>query len=300
MDPAPVPAPRRQAPVRAVAVAVGLAGLLAWAASPRDARANGAYPVHFDVTYTITGGQSCSRFGCTPVVPGAPAVGGFVLSSADLAADGAYDVLASYTNPLLIQPAPSTTPTRSAVATVVAGIATKLVATLSYSQPLLPGLGGTFSYSFSAGDGTWSSLQSSSPPPPLPTSTTSYQGTYAIAAVPDADQDGVPDRSDVCPLAYDPAQTDTGGVGSGSPPDGVGDACQCGDVSGDGFVTLLDATLIARAQLQPPAANLPKPGLCDVGGQPGCSLADAVTVRRALLVPPAAAIAAQCASPLAP
>ena len=286
---------RRLVPGRVLVAAVALL------AGPGDARAADPYPVHFDVVYTLTGGQSCSRFGCTPVVPGAPAVGGFALSSELLATPGAYDVLASYLNPLWIPPAPATTPTRSAVATVAAGgVVSKLEAVLSYSQPLFPGLGGTFSYSFQSGDGTWSSFQSSSPPPPLPTSTTSLQGTYSIVPVPDFDRDGVPDRSDVCPTAADPAQADSGGVGAGSAPDGVGDACQCGDVSGDGRVTLLDATLLTRAQLQPPSATPAHPERCDVGGAAGCSLADAVIVRRALLTPPTAAIAPACVPALAP
>jgi len=38
-------------------------------------------------------------------------------------------------------------------------------------------------------------------------------------------------------------------VGAGSPPDGIGDACQCGDVNNDGFVTGTDATLIKRASV---------------------------------------------------
>lgn len=117
---------------------------------------------------------------------------------------------------------------------------------------------------------------------------------------PDADGDGVPDASDVCPFAADPGQSDTGGVGSGSPPDGVGDACQCGDVNGDGRVTLADAVVITRSLLAPPTATPARPELCDVGGGPspatqGCTLADAVILRSALIAPPAASIAPDCA-----
>jgi hypothetical protein len=72
----------------------------------------------------------------------------------------------------------------------------------------------------------------------------------------DADGDGVPDAQDDCTLVPDPAQLDRGGIGAGSPADTVGDLCQCGDVNGDGFVTLADATIITRSLLLPPTASL--------------------------------------------
>jgi len=43
-------------------------------------------------------------------------------------------------------------------------------------------------------------------------------------------------RSDKCPLVANPSQADTGGMGPGSAPDKIGDACQCGSVAGDGHV----------------------------------------------------------------
>ena len=43
------------------------------------------------------------------------------------------------------------------------------------------------------------------------------------------------------------AQEDTGGIGTGSLPDGIGDACQCGDVDNNGVVNNNDATFIKRA-----------------------------------------------------
>jgi len=115
----------------------------------------------------------------------------------------------------------------------------------------------------------------------------------------DHDLDGIADATDVCPLAPDPGQTDTGGVGVGSAPDGIGDACQCGDVTGDGRVTLQDAVAIARSLLVPPTATLAQPARCDVGGAAspgtaGCTLADAVLLRRALLTPPTASIQPVC------
>lgn len=116
----------------------------------------------------------------------------------------------------------------------------------------------------------------------------------------DADRDGVGDACDVCPFAADPDQADGGGVGAAAGPDGIGDACQCGDVSGDGRVTLADAVALSRSLLTPPAAAPDHPERCDVGGAPGaagqaCTLADAVLIRRALLSPAGATLTQACA-----
>jgi hypothetical protein len=116
-----------------------------------------------------------------------------------------------------------------------------------------------------------------------------------LSVSPDSEHDGVPNLVDRCPFAADPAQVDRGGVGTGSTPDGIGDACQCGDVTGDGRVTLSDSVAITRSLLQPPTATLARPELCDVGGSTGCTITDAVIVRRALLAPPTATIEPRCA-----
>jgi hypothetical protein len=126
----------------------------------------------------------------------------------------------------------------------------------------------------------------------------------------DSDCDGVPDDGapgdlpcatgevfgcdDNCPYAPNPGQEDTAGTGSLSLPDGIGDECQCGDVSGDGRVTNADGAIIMRALMVPPIATMARPELCDVGGSLDCTNADAVIVLRALMVPPLAAIAQQC------
>lgn len=111
---------------------------------------------------------------------------------------------------------------------------------------------------------------------------------------PDADGDHVADAVDNCPTAPNADQLDRGGVGTSAPPDGIGDACQCGDVSGDGKVTNADAVLISRALLVPPTATMPRPERCHVGGSPGCTTADVVILRRALLVPPTATLGTAC------
>lgn len=123
-------------------------------------------------------------------------------------------------------------------------------------------------------------------------------GAAKALSGPDVDADGVPNAADNCPFVANALQDDAGGVGSTSPPNGVGDACECGDVTGDGRVTVADAATISRALLTPPTAVMTRPELCDVGGAAGCSVADAVAVRRALLVPPTAILEGRCARPI--
>jgi len=124
---------------------------------------------------------------------------------------------------------------------------------------------------------------------------TGSDGTITIGTGPDTDGDGVPDAVDNCPYTPNPGQEDTGGIGSGSAPDGIGDACQCGDVNGNGQVTLGDSVIILRSLLIPPTATQTKPELCDVGGSAGCTLADSVIILRANLTPPTATILQNCA-----
>lgn len=106
---------------------------------------------------------------------------------------------------------------------------------------------------------------------------------------------------DNCPYWPNPGQEDGGGIGaSASVPDGIGDACQCGDVSGDGRVNIVDAVIYQRSLLMPPTAAMARPELCDVGASLGCNLADAVILKRALATPPRATIAQQCDPAVAP
>ena len=107
-------------------------------------------------------------------------------------------------------------------------------------------------------------------------------GSLAVAGG-DADGDGVEDALDVCPLTADPGQADSGGVGSSAPPDGVGDACQCGDVSNDGHVDVADVVAL-RDFLAQPALPVSAPQKCNVGtlAGGGCDLVDSVLLRRGL------------------
>jgi hypothetical protein len=136
------------------------------------------------------------------------------------------------------------------------------------------------------------------------------------ALVLDADGDGIPDWSDNCPFTPNGpllgtclgnfpqgqatchansecvsgkcslSQENTGGVGVGTAPDRIGDACQCGDVNNDGIVDLSDKTLLSRslAGLGPYGNVGAMPGLnkCDVNGDGLCNLADKTIISRAL------------------
>ena len=116
---------------------------------------------------------------------------------------------------------------------------------------------------------------------------------------PDSDLDGRPDCADNCPHVHNPGQEDPGGIGYASVPDGIGEVCQCGDVSGDGFVTTADTLMIRRSLLDPPTATLVSPELCDVDGDGTCTMGDVERIRGALLVPPTAEIQQSCSPAVA-
>jgi sugar lactone lactonase YvrE len=103
-------------------------------------------------------------------------------------------------------------------------------------------------------------------------------------ALPDQDGDGVPDSEDNCSAVYNPSNWDRGGLSSPDP-DGRGDACECGDASDDGEVSLADFVLI-RKFIASGGTVLPSrffaAGKCDVSGDQRCSLADFVKIRRAV------------------
>jgi hypothetical protein len=99
----------------------------------------------------------------------------------------------------------------------------------------------------------------------------------------DADGDGFQDAVDVCALRSDPLQADEGGVGSSSPSDGIGNACQCGDVSDDGIVDSADLDAYRSALAEGTTAGLAAPGKCRVNGAwSACSIRDVAILERAL------------------
>ncbi|MBW2282748.1 MAG: thrombospondin type 3 repeat-containing protein, partial [Deltaproteobacteria bacterium] len=112
----------------------------------------------------------------------------------------------------------------------------------------------------------------------------------------DEDSDGVQDAVDVCPLTADAAQLDAGSVGPSMPPDGVGDACQCGDVDGDGEVLTADGTAL-RVQLAG-GALLVFAEKCDVSGDGACTIVDAARIARGVAGAAPGGVAQTCAPAL--
>ena len=100
----------------------------------------------------------------------------------------------------------------------------------------------------------------------------------------DVDADGVAAYRDNCPFAFNPAQTDTGGVLTSSP-DGIGDTCQCGDVDNDGIVDEFDVEAYRDSLADPIALALSAEGVekCSVIDSPGpCEMLDVTIIARAL------------------
>jgi hypothetical protein len=98
----------------------------------------------------------------------------------------------------------------------------------------------------------------------------------------DCDADGVSDAVDNCPQRANPGLDDTGGIAS-AVADGIGNACQCGDVTGNGIVNGQDANAIQRAALGLASPLFVAPENCDVSGNGRCNGQDANAVRREAL-----------------
>ncbi|GEM_PF-1077598 len=96
----------------------------------------------------------------------------------------------------------------------------------------------------------------------------------------DIDNDGILDSFDNCMHTANPTQSDTGGVGTATP-DGIGNACQCGDATGDGQVTSFDAEWVKRQAIGLAAPFFQQPGNCDVVGDGTCDGMDALLIRHA-------------------
>jgi len=101
----------------------------------------------------------------------------------------------------------------------------------------------------------------------------------------DTDGDTIPDQYDNCPFAPNTDQKDSGGINT-TVPDGIGDACQCGDVNNDGIVNIADKTALSRslAGLPPYGSVAAMPGFnkCVVSSGGACNLAANTIITRAL------------------
>ena len=111
-----------------------------------------------------------------------------------------------------------------------------------------------------------------------------FDADYGPDPMADPDNDTVLNYLDNCPLTANADQADSGGVDTNIA-DGIGDACQCGDISGDGKITNTDSVLIKRHLLGLPTPF--EPDFCDVNGDAACTNTDAVLIQRAILgLPP--------------
>ncbi len=97
----------------------------------------------------------------------------------------------------------------------------------------------------------------------------------------DTDRDGVANQFDNCPFLANASQIDNGGLGFSTTPDGIGNACQCGDVTGEGQANDTDAAFIKRQALGLAAPLFLVPNNCDVTGDGFCNGSDATLVRHA-------------------
>ena len=93
----------------------------------------------------------------------------------------------------------------------------------------------------------------------------------------DVDSDGVVDEGDNCVFAPNPGQEDSGAVDPEIDPDGIGDACQCGEADGGGQIGLADARRIQ--ELLVGLVDDPEAALrCSVVGGQGCDILDVIVV----------------------
>ncbi len=110
----------------------------------------------------------------------------------------------------------------------------------------------------------------------------------------DGDLDGMVDAVDNCPNLANESQLDRGGIDT-TTPDGIGDACQCGDVTGNGIVNGQDANAIKRHGLGlTPNPLFTVPGNCDVSGNGQCNGQDANAVKRIALGQPSPSFGQNC------
>ena len=107
--------------------------------------------------------------------------------------------------------------------------------------------------------------------------------TQIDLSINDTDLDGVLDEFDNCPFLANANQLDNGGVGVSTTPDGIGNACQCGDVTGEGQANNTDATYIKRHALGLSAVLFLVPDNCDVTGDGTCNGTDATLIRQAVI-----------------
>ncbi len=126
-------------------------------------------------------------------------------------------------------------------------------------------------------------------------------GTNPLLA--DTDGDAAQDGADNCPVAANPTQSDVGGV-LDELADGIGDACQCGDVDDSGVVDFADVDAYRDSLADPAGLALTPMGVakCSVIDSAGpCEILDVTVIQRTLapdpLLPGIAQVCAAASGP---
>jgi Dockerin type I domain/Thrombospondin type 3 repeat len=109
----------------------------------------------------------------------------------------------------------------------------------------------------------------------------SWIATQIDLSAEDTDRDGIVNAFDNCPWVANANQADNGGLGFSTTSDGIGNACQCGDVTGEGQVNDTDAAFIKRQALGLAAPLFIVANNCDVTGDGICNGTDATLIRHA-------------------
>lgn len=103
--------------------------------------------------------------------------------------------------------------------------------------------------------------------------TASYTFKVFALAPGDTDGDSTADIFDNCVNVANADQLDNDS-------DGIGNLCECGDISGDGFVNTIDARLIQRCAVGEDLPEICENPLCDATGEGDCNTIDARLVQR--------------------
>ncbi|MGH2898005.1 MAG: hypothetical protein ACRDMZ_04970, partial [Solirubrobacteraceae bacterium] len=104
---------------------------------------------------------------------------------------------------------------------------------------------------------------------------------------PDPDGDGFLSPCDSCDYVADPTQADRGGLGTTSTSNGIGDACECGELSNDGKIDAADVTILRNSlAMSGPALTPTQLARCAVIGNSATCNVRTVSVMRKALGPP--------------
>ena len=107
----------------------------------------------------------------------------------------------------------------------------------------------------------------------------------ALATTLNGDFDSFTNDRDNCPFATNSDQADRGGV-AGGPSDGIGDACQCGDISDDGVVDSTDVAVLRAALATGGPLSPHGAAKCRVeSATAACDVVDVTVLRRRLATP---------------